>query len=132
MNTNDRCVICGGPRPCLKPLIGCDTTAPAAAPRLAWHFAACCYLQILDFLTTVLFLMLRQREGNPLAAWLMQHAANPLAGLFLLKLSGAGLGLYCWYAGRRRWLIGYNVFFCAVVVWNILVAYAGTINAGLL
>ncbi len=90
------------------------------------------YLQVLDFLTTVAFLMQGVREGNPLVRLALKWAPHPLGGLLLIKVAAVALGLYCWKCGRERLLNRINVLFALVVVWNIaalIVAAAGQLKA---
>jgi hypothetical protein len=77
------------------------------------------YLQVLDFLTTVAFLVQGVREGNPLVRLALHYAPNPLGGLLLIKLVAVGLGVYCWKVGKRRLLTRMNVMFAVVVAWNL-------------
>ena len=77
------------------------------------------YLQVLDFMTTITFLLLGVREGNPLVRLAISYAPHPLGGLFVVKLLAVGLGLYCWHRGRSRLLTRMNVLFAVVVVWNM-------------
>ena len=49
------------------------------------------YLQVLDFLTTIAFLLNGVREGNPLVRLAMQVAPNPMVGLLLVKLAAVML-----------------------------------------
>ena len=77
------------------------------------------YLQMLDLLTTVAFMLHGVREGNPLVRMVMHLTANPLSGLLLVKLVAVGLGLYCWKVGRGRLLARINIAFALVVTWNL-------------
>ena len=77
------------------------------------------YLQVLDLLTTLAFLMHGVREGNPLVRMMMHATANPLSGLILVKMLAAGLGLYCWRLGRGRLLARINIIFALIVAWNL-------------
>ena len=77
------------------------------------------YLQVLDFLTTVAFMLHGVREGNPLVRVALNFSPNPRGGLLLVKVLAVVLGLYCWRGGRERLLVRMNVLFAAVVVWNI-------------
>jgi hypothetical protein len=85
--------------------------------HLLWQFS---YLQILDFLTTVAFLLNGVREGNPLVRLALGTGANPLESLLLIKLLAIMLGLYCWYRGRRQLLIRINILFALLVAWNLV------------
>lgn len=83
------------------------------------------YLQLLDILTTMAFLLAGVQEANPLARWLMQVTGAPLAGLVTIKLFAVFLGLYCWLRGRTLLLRKANVFFSLVVAWNLLCLILG-------
>ena len=77
------------------------------------------YLQVLDFLTTVAFLINGVREGNPLVRLALGISPNPLGGLLAIKVLAVGLGLYCWKNGRQRLLGRINWLFAFVVAWNL-------------
>lgn len=85
------------------------------------------YLQMLDFLTTIAFLMNGVHEGNPLVRWALQFAPNPLGGLLAVKLAAVGLGIYCWKSGKLRLLGRMNVMFAVVVAWNLTALIAGSV-----
>lgn len=86
------------------------------------------YLQVLDFLTTVAFLLNGVREGNPIVRLAMQVAPNPMIGLLLVKLAAVGLGLYCWKMGRNQILGRINLLFAIVVAWNLAALILGTVQ----
>jgi len=77
------------------------------------------YLQVLDFLTTTVFLMHGLQEANPMVRLALNWAPNPLGGLLVIKLLAVGLGLYCWKLGRQRLLSRVNILFAVVVAWNL-------------
>jgi hypothetical protein len=77
------------------------------------------YLQVLDFLTTVAFLVQGIREGNPIVRLALTYAPNPLGGLLFIKLLAVFLGFYCWKVGKQRLLGRMNVMFALVVAWNM-------------
>ncbi len=77
------------------------------------------YLQVLDFLTTVAFLINGVREGNPFVRLALGYAPHPLGGLLAVKVLAVGLGLYCWKNGRERLLGRINLLFAFVVAWNL-------------
>ncbi len=87
------------------------------------------YLQVLDFLTTVAFLLNGVREGNPVVRFAMQLAPNPMVGLLLVKLAAVGLGLYCWRMGRNQILGRINLLFAIVVAWNLAALILGTVQS---
>lgn len=77
------------------------------------------YLQVLDLLTTLAFMLHGVREGNPLVRLMMHSTTNPLNGLLLVKLLAVGLGLYCWRLGRGKLLARINIAFALIVAWNL-------------
>jgi hypothetical protein len=86
---------------------------------VAWLIAQFVYLQVLDLLSTLAFLVAGASELNPCVRWLMLAAGSPLGGLVAAKLFAVALGLYCWRGGRRRVLAGANVFYALLVAWNL-------------
>jgi hypothetical protein len=78
------------------------------------------YLQVLDFLTTVAFLLNGVQEGNPVVRWAIQVAPSPLVGLLFVKILAIGLGIYCWQSGKIRLLSKINVGFAALIAWNLV------------
>ena len=78
------------------------------------------YLQLLDVLTTLVYMEHRGRESNPLVKLLMHSAGSPIGGLLLTKLLAFGIALYCWRRSREKMLWGVNLFYSAVVVWNLV------------
>jgi len=83
------------------------------------------YLQLLDFLTTVAFLLVGVQEANPLVKLAFQLGPSPVAGLALVKLLGVGMGFYCYRQGRQSLLVKMNVFFAALVAWNLFALILG-------
>ena len=77
------------------------------------------YLQVLDLLTTMAFMLHGVREGNPMVRLIMHLTANPLSGLVVVKLIALALGLYCWKVGRSRVLIRINILFALIITWNL-------------
>jgi Domain of unknown function (DUF5658) len=86
------------------------------------------YLQVLDFMTTVAFLLHGVREGNPLVRAALQYAPNPLGGLLAVKLLAVALGFYCWRGGRDRLLTKINILFALIVAWNMVALIVGSAN----
>ena len=86
--------------------------------NLLWEFI---YLQILDILTTITFLMQGVSEGNPIVKWAISTAPHPLGGLILLKLFAVALAVYCVVRSRHRLLRNVNIFFACLVVYNLVV-----------
>jgi Domain of unknown function (DUF5658) len=86
------------------------------------------YLQLLDFMTTVAFLINGVHEGNPLVRLAMDVVPNPLSGLLLIKLLAVLLGLYCWRMGRTRVLQRMNLLFAVLVAWNLFALIVGSVR----
>jgi len=86
------------------------------------------YLQVLDFLTTVAFMVQGVREGNPLVRLAMQLTPNPMMGLLLVKVAAVGLGIYCWRGGRGRTLNKINLLFAIIVAWNMVSLILGSVQ----
>lgn len=78
------------------------------------------YLQILDGLTTVAFLLHGVSESNPVVRWAMQAAPDPFSGLILLKVAALGMGFYCTLSARQQLLKKVNIFFAGLVAYNLL------------
>jgi hypothetical protein len=86
------------------------------------------YLQVLDFMTTVAFLLHGVHEGNPLVRAALQYAPNPLGGLLAVKALAVGLGVYCWKGGRERLLNRINLLFAGIVAWNMVALIIGSLH----
>ncbi len=78
------------------------------------------YLQVLDFLTTVAFLINGVDEGNPFVAWAINAFPSPLAGLAAVKIIALALGVYCWQTAKGRLLTRINIGFAVLVAWNLI------------
>lgn len=87
------------------------------------------YLQVLDFLTTVAFLLHGIREANPLVRFALD-SNHPLGGLIAVKALAVALGFYCWRAGRQRLLLRINILFAVVIAWNMaaLIVASASLN----
>jgi hypothetical protein len=77
------------------------------------------YLQVLDFLTTLAFMINGVQEGNPVVRLALRYAPHPLSGLLAVKLVAIMLGFYCWMRGRERLLTRMNWLFAILVAWNL-------------
>ena len=86
------------------------------------------YLQVLDFLTTVAFLLYGVQEGNPIVRWILEQSSSPLAALLAVKLIALGLGILVWHMGRRRLLARVNLLFAILVTWNLLALIVSAIT----
>ena len=84
------------------------------------------YLQVLDFLTTIAFLINGVQEGNPVVRLALRTAGNPFAVLICVKIVALGLGIYCWRLGRQRLLMRINILFALLVAWNLVALIVAT------
>lgn len=85
------------------------------------------YLQVLDFLTTIAFLLQGVKEGNPLVRFAIDYAPNPITGLLAVKVAAIGLGIYCWRVGKLRLLGRMNIMFAVIVAWNLGALIIGSV-----
>jgi hypothetical protein len=85
--------------------------------QLLWQYF---YLQVLDFLTTIAFLVNGVREGNPLVRLALGVGTNPIASLVVVKFLAILLGFYCWRVGKRQLLSRINLLFAVLVAWNLV------------
>lgn len=92
--------------------------------QLLLHFS---YLQILDFLTTIAFMINGVKEANPLVRFAVKVSPSPISGLLAVKVLAVLLGIYCWRMGRDRLLSRINVVFAFVIAWNLVALIIGTL-----
>ncbi len=78
------------------------------------------YLQVLDILSTLAFLLNGVQEGNPLIRMLIGAAGSPLAGLVAAKAVALALAIYCWRLRRQRLLAWANAMYALLIVWNLV------------
>jgi Domain of unknown function (DUF5658) len=86
------------------------------------------YLQILDFLTTVAFLLNGVREGNPIVRLIIAVCPSAVMGLLLVKTAAVILGVYCWHMGRQRTLLRINILFAVLIAWNLVALILCTVG----
>lgn len=79
------------------------------------------YLQLLDFLTTIAFLIAGGREGNPLVRFVLAYTRHPLLGFVLMKGIAIAGGLFFYVQHRHRILRWVNGAFALIIVWNLMV-----------
>jgi hypothetical protein len=78
------------------------------------------YLQLLDYLTTLVGFKLGASEASPFIAKLI-HASSPAIGVAASKIVGLGLGTICIMTNRARLVSWINYWYAALIVWNISV-----------
>ncbi len=92
--------------------------------QLLLHYS---YLQVLDFLTTIAFLVNGVKEANPLVRFALNVGPNPIGSLIGVKVLAVVLGIYCWRMGRERLLSRINIMFALVIAWNLVALIIGTV-----
>ena len=76
------------------------------------------YLQLLDFLTTLVGFRLGASEASPFIAKLI-HVSSPVMGVAASKVLGLAIGGLCIATNRAR-LVGWiNYWYAGLVVWNL-------------
>jgi hypothetical protein len=76
------------------------------------------YLQLLDFLTTLVGFKIGASEASPFIAKLI-HVSSPVMGVAVSKVVGLGIGVLCMAMNRSR-LVGWiNYWYAALIVWNL-------------
>lgn len=83
------------------------------------------YLQLLDLLSSMAFLRAGIQEANPAVQFLTQVSGSAVGGLVVAKAVAVALGVCCWRIGRHRLLARINIFYAALVAWNLVALLAG-------
>ncbi len=90
------------------------------------------YLQLLDLLTTLVGFRVGAAEASPFIR-VMMHA-GPVAGVIVSKVLALGIGALCVYLEKAHVIRWISYWYCALVVWNLMVMLAapssGEILAG--
>jgi len=76
------------------------------------------YLQVLDFLTTLVGFKLGATEASPFIAKLI-HVSSPALGVLASKAVGLALAGVCVATNRVRLLTWANYWYAALIVWNL-------------
>lgn len=77
------------------------------------------YLQVLDFLTTLLGFRLGASEASPFIRHLLQF--GPAMGVGLSKFLALGLCAFCVWQ-KKRHIIGWvNYWYAGLVIWNLCI-----------
>jgi hypothetical protein len=76
------------------------------------------YLQLLDFLTTMVGFKLGAHEVSPFIVKLI-HSTTPAVGVAASKVIGLAIGGLCVASGRVKLLSFANYWYAALVVWNL-------------
>jgi hypothetical protein len=88
------------------------------------YFQIFVYLQLLDFLTTVVGFRFGAAEASPFIRVLMH--LGPAVGVALSKLVALGLGLACVWAQKQNLIRFMNYWYGGLVVWNLFVILAAS------
>jgi len=92
------------------------TTGVARVPNvLLW----CAILQLLDVLSTILFLSHGVAEANPLVKWSIGVTHGNLPGLLAIKSFACLFAVVAVQSGRTRVVVRMNRFFTVLVGWNL-------------
>jgi hypothetical protein len=83
-------------------------------------FSVFLYLQVLDFLTTLIGFKLGASEASPFIVKLI-HATSPAMGVAASKLLGLGIGGLCVAMNRGRLVTWINYWYAGVVLWNLTI-----------
>ena len=81
------------------------------------YLAAFLYLQILDFLTTMVGIRVGLAESSPFIRWMMN--SNPAAGLAASKIVAVLIAGICIATNRPTLIKWVNGWYAALVVWNL-------------
>lgn len=86
------------------------------------HIHVFIYLQVLDFLTTLVGLQAGLTEASPFIRWLME--VGPAVGLAASKLVAFVLGGICIWLNKRHIIGWINYWYAGLVVWNLCLILA--------
>jgi hypothetical protein len=78
------------------------------------------YLQILDFITTLVGFRLGAAEASPFVAKLI-HISSPVLGVAASKMLALAFGGICIFTDRVRLVRWINYWFAGLILWNLLV-----------
>lgn len=81
------------------------------------YLAAFLYLQLLDFLTTMVGIRVGLSESSPFIRWMMN--ADPAIGLAASKLVACIIAGICLATNRGNLIKWVNGWYAALAVWNL-------------
>jgi hypothetical protein len=76
------------------------------------------YLQVLDFITTMIGFKLGASEASPFIVKLI-HMTSPAVGVAASKLVGVGIGAIAVATHRARLISWANYWYAGLIVWNL-------------
>lgn len=77
------------------------------------------YVQLLDFLTTLIGFKLGAVEGSPFVRLLMH--LGPVAGVAASKLVALVLAGFCLYLKKPHLIRRATYWYCCLIIWNLMV-----------
>ncbi len=81
------------------------------------------YLQVLDFLTTMIGFRFGAHEASPFIVKLI-HISSPALGVAASKMVGLAIGAVCVATNRVKLVSLANYWYAALVVWNLTMILA--------
>ena len=90
------------------------------------HYQTFLYLQLLDFLTTLVGLKIGLVEVSPFIRTIMH--LHPMLGLAASKVLAIGLAGFCIWVQRDHLIRWINYWYAALVVWNLSVILLGRVG----
>jgi hypothetical protein len=81
------------------------------------------YLQVLDFITTLIGFKLGLTEASPFIRALMQF--GPVSALFLSKLAAVALGGVCIGLHKHHLIRWISYWYAGLIAWNLCAILAG-------
>jgi hypothetical protein len=104
------------------------TYASVIPPGMSAILQVFLYLQLLDFLTTILGFRLGLSEASPFVRILTE--IGPALGVALSKLIAVTLAAACLWLNRARVLKWINYWYAALVLWNLSLIVLAVTAAG--
>jgi hypothetical protein len=87
---------------------------------ISTQFVQFAYLQALDLLSTIAFLVHGVGEANPLVRWSMQLTPHPLGGLFVMKCVALVMAFYATKTQREKLMSRINLIYAGIISWNLV------------
>lgn len=78
------------------------------------------YLQVLDFITTLVGFRVGAAEASPFIAKLI-HVSSPLAGVAVSKVVAIAIAAFCLFTQRQKLVNWINYWYAGLVVWNLVI-----------
>lgn len=95
------------------------TTANAAWVDHSTALQLFLYLQVLDFMTTMIGFRLGASELSPFVKWLTDF--GPAAGVLMSKAIAVLLAAFCVWRQKFRIIRLINYWYAGLIVWNLMI-----------